>query len=499
MKSSSIKSIFVSNFISQLISALVGIVILPFYSAYFNAADYGVFMIFYLSFSWILILDLGFTNYLNKNATLFRNGKINENMFVRILRTYELLFLGVLLLISLTYFLLLALDYDFNGLLHKNWIILVFLAAFIKLFTMLYKSSLDGFYKGNIASLTSMIFLIIRYIIPLIITLKVPFTISTFLSFQLIISIIEAFTLIFSVKKHGNLKLRFFGFESKHVFNSFTFYSMLTTFMYVSITQFDKISMLKVLSIVDYGHFAAIIAITNGIFYLSGPFMATISPRIIGLIAAGKNLAAQRVINGSFEVSSTIILGLSFLIGVNGMLILKILQPSLISSTENTMVFFLYIVGNGIFSLIGYLNLPQIALGNLKYNLIINVFNMITTILGVLIIGRFYGIIGIAAFWMIRNTLITTLSFVFYHRFNKCINFSKQSKALLSRVFMFSILAAPFIFLTKNTNSLMVLLIYGVLSAVIYTFACIIFSKQISLKLNSILKKKIFPIRISSF
>jgi hypothetical protein len=78
---------------------------------------------------------------------------------------------------------------------------------------------------------------------------------------------------------------------------------------------------------------------------------------------------------------------------------------------------------------------------------------MITTILGVLIIGRFYGIIGIAAFWMIRNTLITTLSFVFYHRFNKSINFSKQSKALLSRVFMFSILAAPFIFLTKNIKN----------------------------------------------
>lgn len=450
MKASSIKKVFFSNLVSQFIAAIIGIVILPFYSTYFNKEDYGIFMVFYMSFSWILILDLGFTNYLNKQATLYRNGKIKENLFFRVLRTYELFFLGLLLFIGCIYLIF----YAFNDLtisfldVKNQWVILIFLAAFLKLFTMLYKSTLDGFYKGNVASITSTSFLIVRYILPLIVSLIYQFDITIFLIFQVIVSVIEAITLIILVRIKGAIISNEFVFEKKHIVNKFTLFSSISTVLYFFISQFDKVLMLDVLSIGDYGTFASIIAISNGIFYLSGPFMSTISPRLLGGYAAGKVQLTNNALYGSFQITSVIILSISFLIGTNGILILKILQPALDHNQDILFVFYCYVVGNGIYSLIGYVNIPQIAMSDLKFNTVLSFINVVITIFGVMFFGSKYGLLGLSIFWVIRNLVITFLSFYLFEKFNKLYVFSNVFKTLFKVLFINFLTSIPFVYLT---------------------------------------------------
>lgn len=451
MKASSIKKVFFSNLVSQFLAAIIGIVILPFYSTYFDKEDYGIFMVFYMSFSWILILDLGFTNYLNKQATLYRNGKIKENIFFRVLRTYELFFLGLLLFIGCIYLLL----YVFNGLtssfldVKNQWVVLIFLAAFLKLFTMLYKSTLDGFYKGNVASITSTSFLIARYILPLIVSLIYQFDITIFLIFQVIVSIIEAITLIILVRIKGAIISNEFVFEKKHVVNKFTLFSSISTVLYFFISQFDKVLMLDVLSIGDYGTFASIIAISNGIFYLSGPFMSTISPRLLGGYAAGKVQLTNNALNGSFQITSVIILSISFLIGSNGILILKILQPALHLNQDILFVFYCYVIGNGIYSLIGYVNIPQIAMSDLKFNTLLSFINVVITIFGVMFFGSKYGLLGLSIFWVIRNLVITYLSFNLFEKYYQSFQLAFLSKILMKVLLINVIVSLPFIYLTS--------------------------------------------------
>jgi O-antigen/teichoic acid export membrane protein len=485
MIGSSVKKIFLSNFISQALSAVVGVAILPFYSKYFNAADYGVFMIFYMAFSWVMIFDLGFTNYLNKEATLYKNGKILQSKFFQVLRTYEVFFLGLILLSILIIVCFRLTNFNqfefFQSITNDwNWMLLILFAAFLKLFSMLYKASLDGFYLGNIASIASVSFLVLRYVLPFCIVFVYTFSLIDFLLYQVCISVAESSIMLILVRAKGkiNIPVTAFSVNWNHVVNKFTLYSSMNTVLYILTTQFDKILLVKVLPLSEYGQYASIIAITNGIFYLSGPFMSTITPRLIGGIAAGKSRLSMKALEGSFDLTSSVIIGSSCLIGINGVLILKVLQPNIISSSAINWIFFLYIVGNGMYSLIGYVNIPQIAFGDVRFNLILSVIIAFLTILCVIYIGPKYGILGLSIFWFIKNFIVTASAFTLVEKFNKVISLTDLSKIFIKKVFINILLATPFLFAIKP-GSLLNLYSSLFISVVLFVLLNIVISKRI--------------------
>ena len=494
---SSIKKVFFANLFSQFLSAIIGIVILPFYSRYFSPEEYGVFMIFYMSFTWVLIFDFGFTNYLNKFSTLYKNGKINKENFNQVLNTYEIFFAGLILfflffslLIKYTNFQLVYWPILFKDNFHV--LIFILVSVLLKLFTILYKASLDGFYLGNIASTLSVSFLVIRYIFPLLYVIFFQLTLNNFLFFQAIVSLIECICFFLAVRLKGeiNFSLRNLMFHKSHLFNRFTAFSFANSILYIIITQSDKILLINFLSITEFGEFASVIAVTNGIFYLSGPFMSTISPRLIGSISAGKNKLSNKVINGSFELTSSIIIAASFWVGLNGILILKIIKPDIITSNLLGYTFLFYAIGNGVYSLIGYLSIPQIAQSNMRFNFILSFLITIFTLISILLIAPKYGIFGLAIFWTFKNIIITIFSFLLYTRFGNGISLNRPALILIKKLVINSLLLIPFYFIANNNSSSFTnLFILAFISFFSFFFLNFYFSNQLSKYFSRFLSK----------
>ena len=484
---SSLKKVFFANLFSQSTSALIGIIILPFYSRCFSPDEFGIFMIFYMSFTWVLIFDFGFTNYLNKFSTLYKNGKINKNTFYQVLNTYETFFAGLIILILGSFALFQIYNFQLLSLpvlLKENSFLMIFvlISVLLKLFTILYKASLDGFYLGNVASSLSVIFLAIRYIFPLIWLIFFHLTLYYFLFFQVMVSLTECICFFFVVrdKSGSNFGLKNLMFDKSHIFNRFTAFSLANSILYILITQSDKLLLIKLLPIAKYGEYASVIAVSNGIFYLSGPFISSISPRLIGLIAAGKNMLSSKVIDSSFELTSSLIIGASFWVGLNGILILKIIKPDIISSNALGLTFLFYAIGNGVYSLIGYLSIPQIALSNMKFNFILSLIVTIFTILSVFIIAPKYGIIGLAIFWTFKNIVTTVFSFFLYTRFVNSISMDKSAMILIKKLLINSFFVVPFYyFAINNSSSFINLFLLAFFSFISYFILNCYFSNQL--------------------
>ncbi len=491
-----IKKVFFANFVSQIISALIGIIILPFYSRWFSSIDYGIFMIFYMSFSWVLIFDFGFTNYLNKYSTLYKNGKINQAKYNQVLTTYELFFAILITFIIVT--LLVGKFYNFQLLsfpiLFKEIFfikVLILVSVLLKLLTILYKASLDGFYLGNIASTLSVSFLAARYLLPLFFQFFINFSLCYFFLYQALISLIEVLFFYSTVRLKSGVKSKFMRsmFDKSHIFNRFTAFSFANAILYLLITQADKLLLVKNLSISEYGEYASIIAVSNGIFYLSGPFMSSISPRLIGSISAGKKSLSNKVLVGSFELTSSIIISVSFWVGLNGILILKIIKPSIAATDALGYTFLFYAVGNGIYSLIGYLNMPQIAYGNMKFNFILSASIAIITILGIYFITPLFGIVGLAIFWFLKNLFLTIASFLLFSKYGNGISFEKPVFILIKKVLINSILLIPFYILTTKFQSTNFLITISLISFISFLTLNYFSSYQVSRYINKLFHK----------
>lgn len=130
------------------------------------------------------------------------------------------------------------------------------------------------------------------------------------------------------------------------------------------------------------------------------------------------------------------------------------------------------------YSLIGYVNIPQIAFGDVRFNLILSVIIAFLTILCVIYIGPKYGILGLSIFWFIKNFIVTASAFTLVEKFNKVISLTDLSKIFIKKVFINILLATPFLFAIKP-GSLLNLYSSLFISVVLFVLLNIVISKRI--------------------
>jgi len=108
-----LKKNVIANYLGRFYTIIIGIVVLPIYLNYLGAEAYGLVGFFTMLISWMMLLDLGFSQVLSRETARLRD-KVDGLLDIKLtLRSVE----SIILILSTLVFIIVFIS---NGCLMKN-------------------------------------------------------------------------------------------------------------------------------------------------------------------------------------------------------------------------------------------------------------------------------------------------------------------------------------------------------------------------------------------
>lgn len=286
----------------QAYASLAGVVILPYYFEFLGAESYGLVGFFVLLTSWLTLLTSAFAPALSREVAVRRGGgSLPDQQFQRLQRSIELLMLGIGTLTALSV-------YVASSWLAAEWLQLETLtvqeAAYaiclmgiiigVRWGVMLYNSVLNGMEDQVWLNGSNIVFTTLRYGGAYVLLRWVSAEPGHFFELQVLVSCTELWVLArrtyaadqrLGVRAKVGLCLDMAALRKVAPFVGGIAY---TSGLWVLTTQTDKLVLSHALSLEQYGRYALLIVLANGVLLIANPLTQAVLPRMTGLLAAGK-------------------------------------------------------------------------------------------------------------------------------------------------------------------------------------------------------------------
>ncbi|MCP5004001.1 MAG: oligosaccharide flippase family protein [Planctomycetes bacterium] len=171
------------------------------------------------------------------------------------------------------------------------------------------------------------------------------------------------------------------------------------------LTQLDKLILSHVLSLKEYGYFALVIVVTNGLLSLSAPISQAIMPRMTALLSQGDEAAFLSLYRKATRFVAALIFPITGIIALFSSELLYAWTGKKAAAEWGGSVLSWFALGNGILIIGGFQYILQYAHGSLKLHVIISTINTIFQV-PVLAYAAFeYGALGAAIAWFMLRLL----------------------------------------------------------------------------------------------
>lgn len=399
----------------------------PLYIKYMGAETYGLVGFFAMLQAWFMLLDMGLTSTMVRQTALFRGGATDALNYRRLVRVLEGIFLVVAVVGGLAMF-------AASGFIAHDWlqvsqlpktevqtaIHLMAIIISIRWMCGLYRGAISGSERLVWLSVFNSTIATLRFIgvIPLLIFVGVTPTI--FFSFQLGVSLIElvglllyAYHLLPSIPQDQQLP---WDLAPLKPVLGFSLTIAFTSFVWVLVTQTDKLVLSKVLPLAEYGYFTLAVLVAGGIMLLSGPVSNAIMPRLARLEAEGDQRGLIRVYRQATQL-------VAVLAGSAAITVALCAEPLLWAWTGDRMlakqvapVLALYALGNGVLAISAFPYYLQYAKGDMRLHLIGNALFVVLLVPLIIWAASQYGAIGAGYAWLGMNLLSFVAWLPFIHR-----------------------------------------------------------------------------------
>ena len=408
----SVKRNVVANFLGQGWTALMGIVFLPFYIQYLGMEAYGLIGLFITLQACLIVLDLGFSQTLNREMARFKAGKYTSISIKNLLRSVEY----VLLFMATIIFLLVWGSSDFIA---YNWLkaenissntisnAVIFMGAIIALrpLELIYLRSLLGIEKQVAANMITGLASLTRFGGALLILSMVNNSIVAFFMWQLAASIISLlmlmiFTYYYLPKNNNNPVASLLSIRRVWKFAiGMSGISLLAIMM----TQFDKILLSGLLSLEVYGHYILSWTVASSTLLLALPISQAYYPKFVDLVANKKDVGLCKLYHQGSQMVSLLVgsFAVILLFFRNDIVFLwtgdaelasnvsPILLPLVLGCFLNCLVWMPYQI--------------QLAYGWTRFGLWVNLVGVIFILPAIYIFTPMYGGVGAAWIWVLLN------------------------------------------------------------------------------------------------
>ncbi len=500
----SLKTNIISNYVSQIYVASIGVLILPLYLKYMGSEVYGLIAFFAMLQAWFSLLDLGLTPTIARETARFHGGNISALEYRRVLRALTLIFLGIAILGG-------AGLWFSSNLIASKWLSIDKIPQSDVLFAVKIMSVsialrwLSGLYRGVITGSERLLFLAIlnisvasaRFLGVFIAMNLYGYTSTVFFIYQLIVACIEALclTLMSSfLTPHKRLLGVPIGWSFKVVkpLIKFSLTIAFTSSVWVLITQTDKLILSGILSLENYGYFALAVLLASIIILSSSPITNAVLPRMARLYAEGKEKELIKIYCDTSKIVTITAGILSLIICVFAEEILFVWTGDMNLTDNIAPILRLYSLGNGFLVISAFPYYLQYAIGNLRYHFIGNLIMLLTLIPTVVYFSREYGAIGAGYCWLITNATYFFIWTAFvHHKLRPGLHLLWLEESVI-RFFIYpSIFITLSYFLIQHATGRLTTLIAIVIVTLVSIFLSSISSSELRVKIKSIFSRSL--------
>lgn len=435
----------------------IGIFMLPFYLKYLGAEEYGLVGFFTMLTSWMMLLDMGLSSTLSREAARLKN-KINGIIKLKnTLRSVEIIIFALVLIVFVFIFVnseWIATHWlKVNNLDHQvveKCIKLMGFMLSIRWFVSLHQGIVSGFEQQVWLNIYKMSINTIKFVGGLILIIFISNNIFHFFIFQTIIAIIEL--LVLGNKTYSNLRV------SERINPSvddikriapFALSVAYTSFIWAISSQFDKLLLSHYIQLKEYGYFALVVAIQGAIMQFSGPISRAILPRMISLLSQDKEEEMLVLYRKSTQLISIITISVIGIVAFFSYELLFSWTGNNEASHWASPILFWYALGNGVLALKAFQYNLQYMHGDMKYQ---NISNTIYPLISLPIIYYAvmnYGAIGSGIAWFVLNSFsFFILSYLVHKKLAPGIHSSWLTTDILPAIIMTTI----YIFIIKTID-----------------------------------------------
>lgn len=412
------------SYSSQLYAAVLGIVFIPVYLHYIGMEAYGL-----IGFSLMLqgitqFFDMGLAQTLMRETSQTRVNPALQSLTHALLINGERFFL----LLGIILFLLLFIATPW---LSKNWLnaeqidnmtiqyslLLMIALAIIRWHANFYRSGLLGYGLHNWVNTTGAIIATMRYIgvIPLLAYTKLG--IIGLFSYQLLIGLSEAiwYRQYLYQMSCPSVKVPISPIALWNKHNRTLGALAGASWLWIAMTQMDKLLLSHWLPLEDYGHFTLAISAASVISLLAMPIGQMLQPRLNMLAATSDRMALLRLYSHATQI-------LIALFVTAGSLVAWFAEPLLFFWTGNenhasqsAPILFWYALGNAAAALLTIPFMLQYAIGQLRLHLIGNLWFGLLWLPAIAWAGYTSGGIGTGKIWFVGNILFLLIWTSFVH------------------------------------------------------------------------------------
>lgn len=417
MNKPSIRNNTIANYVGQLYLTLIGIVVTPFYLQYLGAEAYGLVGFFALMQAWMNLLDLGLSPTLGRQAAYARGAENGFEFFKKLLKSFEVIFLGLAITASLSIFF------------GKHWLAVEWIKSEnIKISTLTYCIGLMGvmiglrwfvgLYRSGINGLEDQVWLnaaniaitSLKFIGALFLLKFITSDVKHFFEYQLLISFIEvgAFMHRFYSKLPTTTytpKLIYFNFSVVKNVAPFALGIAYTAGIWVLVTQTDKLILSGVLTLSEYGYFSLVALVAGSVTILSGPISQAILPRLTLLYSQNRKKELLEIYGNASQLAVLITLSVSSMIGFYAEPLLYAWTGNMGAAKWGANILLWFALGNGVLGLSAYQYYLQVAFGDLKLHVLGSTISAVIQLPLIYYVAKNYGAYGAGLAWFLFRTI----------------------------------------------------------------------------------------------
>jgi O-antigen/teichoic acid export membrane protein len=407
-----LKRNLIANYLGQGWAALMGLAFIPLYIKYLGIEAYGLIGLFGVLQAWLALLDMGMTPTLNREMARFTGGTHSATSIRDLLRSIEIIALGIAMLIGLGIWAAsawLASDWLHAEKLPVDTVAQAFsimgAVTALRFVEGIYRSAIVGLQRQVLFNVVNSVLSTLRGLGAVGILIWVSPTIEAFFIWQGLISVLSlgvlagaTYSALPKDKRGGQ-----FSMSALQSIWHFAGGMMGITLLSLLLMQTDKIVLSKLLTLSEFGYYTLASVVAGALYMLVGPIGQAWFPKLTELQAGNQQTQLIEKYHQGAQLVSVFMGSAAIIMIVFSETILQLWTHDAELAKRSATLLSLLALGN---LLNGLMHIPyymQLAHGWTSLTTRINIASVVILVPAIIWVTPRFGAEGAAWLWVILN------------------------------------------------------------------------------------------------
>jgi len=408
-----LKQNVVANYIGQGWRMVMSLAFVPLYITYLSIEAYGLIGVFAMLQSWLVLLDMGMRPALSREMARFTGGAHNNQSIWNLLRSVEFVVIAIAICIAIAIGLMsnwLSTTWVNSETLSYNTIMLSFMImgtiVALQFVENIYTSSLAGLQKQVIQNVIVTVVSTLRGFGALGIIIWVSPTITAFFMWQALVSVISLglFARLVYIKLPPPNEAPRFSLSSLLKIWRYAAGMMGVTVLSLVLTQVDKLILVSLLSLKDFGYYTLAGVVAVSLHMLMTPITNAFFPKFSELLIKEDLVSLHESYHISSQLISVIMGSAAIMLIFFSERILLVWTADVELTQQVAPILMLLAVGTLLNGLMWIPYQMQLASGWTSLAIKINGVAVLVLVPAFFIVVPRFGGVGAAWIWVILNS-----------------------------------------------------------------------------------------------